>query len=80
MAEVALAFVGFMGAGKSEAARAAARALGTEAEDSDALIERETGTSIASFFESEGEAAFRALEERVVCDLLDHGGVVSLGA
>jgi shikimate kinase / 3-dehydroquinate synthase len=79
MAEVALAFVGFMGAGKSEAAEAAARALGSEAEDSDALIEREIGTSITSFFESEGEDAFRAIEERVVCDLLARGGVVSLG-
>jgi shikimate kinase / 3-dehydroquinate synthase len=79
MAEVALAFVGFMGAGKSEAARAVARALDTEAADSDELIERELGTTIASFFESQGEAAFREREERLVLDLLERGGVVSLG-
>jgi shikimate kinase / 3-dehydroquinate synthase len=79
VAEVALVFVGFMGAGKSEAARAAAQALGTEARDADELIERELGQSIASFFEREGEAAFREREERLVCELLDGGGVISLG-
>jgi shikimate kinase/3-dehydroquinate synthase len=79
MAEVALAFVGFMGAGKSEAARAAARSLGTEARDADELIEAELGEPIASFFDREGEAAFREREERLVCELLEGGGVVSLG-
>jgi shikimate kinase/3-dehydroquinate synthase len=79
MAEVALAFVGFMGAGKTAAARAAAAELGTEAVDADELIESEVGESIASFFEREGEAAFRELEERVSLDLLSRGGVVSLG-
>ena len=79
MAEVALAFVGFMGAGKSEAARAAAHALGTQAEDSDSLIEAELGEPIGSFFEREGEAAFREREQRIVLDMLGRGGVVSLG-
>ena len=79
MAEVALAFVGFMGAGKTEAANAAARALGTEAQDADDLIERELGEPIAAFFEREGEPAFREREERLACELLDRGGVVSLG-
>jgi shikimate kinase/3-dehydroquinate synthase len=79
MAEVAIVFVGFMGAGKSEAARAVARALGAEAKDSDELIEREIGEPIASFFESESEAVFREREERLVCELLEGGGVLSLG-
>ena len=79
MAEVAIAFVGFMGAGKSEAARAAARALGTEARDADELIERELGESIATFFAREGESAFREREERICLELLSRGGVVSLG-
>ena len=79
MAEVALAFVGFMGAGKSEAAKGAARALGTEARDADELIERELGEPIAAFFEREGEAAFREREERLVRELLEGGGVISLG-
>ncbi len=79
MAEVAIAFVGFMGAGKSEAARAAAAVLDTGWRDADDVIELELEESIASFFEREGEAAFREREERVVLDLLSGDGVVSLG-
>lgn len=79
MAEVAIAVVGFMGAGKSEAARAVAEELGETAADADALIEDELGEPIASFFEREGEAAFREREERVALELLERGGVVSLG-
>jgi shikimate kinase / 3-dehydroquinate synthase len=79
VAEVAIAFVGFMGAGKTAAARAAASELGTEAVDADELIERELGESIADFFAREGEAAFREREERLCLELLRRGGVVSLG-
>jgi shikimate kinase/3-dehydroquinate synthase len=77
----ALVLVGFMGAGKSTAARTAAAELGVEALDSDKEIERALGEPIASFFDREGEAAFRVREEEIVLDLLDRasGGVVSLG-
>jgi shikimate kinase / 3-dehydroquinate synthase len=75
----ALVFVGFMGAGKSGAARAAADALGTEALDADLLLEGELGEPIASFWERDGEAAFREREERLVLDLLDRGKVIALG-
>jgi 3-dehydroquinate synthase len=64
-------FVGFMGSGKSRAARHASRALGAEALDSDALLVAELGEPIASFFDRNGEAAFREKEERIVLDLLD---------
>jgi shikimate kinase / 3-dehydroquinate synthase len=71
---VSLVLIGFMGAGKSTAARALAGA------DSDALVEAELGCSIEAFFDREGEAAFREVEERVVCELLDRApGVVALG-
>jgi shikimate kinase / 3-dehydroquinate synthase len=66
----ALVFVGFMGAGKSSAARAVAAELGVEAADSDRELERELGESIQSFFDREGEEAFRAREEEVVLRLL----------
>jgi 3-dehydroquinate synthetase/shikimate kinase len=79
MAPVAIAFVGFMGAGKSNAARAAAAALGEEALDADEEIERELGEPIASVFERDGEAAFREREEELVPRLLERGGVISLG-
>lgn len=79
MAEVAIAFVGFMGAGKSEAARGAALALETGAVDADALIADQLGEPIASLFEREGEGAFRDREERLALELLERGGVVALG-
>src|SRR4051794_1603879 len=69
-----------MGAGKSHGARDAANALGVEAADGDALVAQELGTSIEDFFDREGEAAFREIEERVVCTLLDHPpAIVALG-
>ena len=78
-AKPAIVFIGFMGAGKSNAARAAAERLGEEALDADEEIEPELGEPIASFFEREGEGAFRDREERVALELLERGGVVSLG-
>lgn len=77
----ALVFVGFMGAGKSGAARVAAAELGTEPLDSDRELERELGEPLETFFDREGEAAFRAREEEVVTRLLarDDAEVVALG-
>ncbi|MGI8461381.1 MAG: bifunctional shikimate kinase/3-dehydroquinate synthase, partial [Solirubrobacterales bacterium] len=75
----AIALVGFMGAGKSAAARTIAGVLGVGAADSDAAIEAAEGRTVAEIFESGGEAAFRELEERAVLGLLERGGVVALG-
>jgi shikimate kinase/3-dehydroquinate synthase len=73
----AIVFIGFMGAGKTTAARA----LDPEAADADALLEERLGTTIAAYFDSHGEAAFRAEEERLVLELLARadGGAVALG-
>jgi shikimate kinase / 3-dehydroquinate synthase len=67
----ALVFVGFMGAGKSSAARSVAAALGAEPLDSDRELERELGEPLEAFFDREGEAAFREREEQTVLRLLD---------
>jgi len=77
----ALVFIGFMAAGKSTAALEAAAALGETAADSDALLEQELGETIQAYFDREGEPAFRAAEERLVCALLERadGGVLALG-
>ena len=77
----ALVFAGFMGAGKSTAARVAAGRIGARALDSDRELERELGEPIEAFFEREGEAAFRAREEAVVLRLLSAADarVVALG-
>jgi shikimate kinase/3-dehydroquinate synthase len=76
-----LVFIGFMGAGKSLAARTAGAALNVEAVDSDRLLERRLGSSIEAYFSSHGERAFREQEEEAVAELLDAppAPVLSLG-
>ncbi len=59
---------GFMGVGKSSVGRRVARALEREFVDSDTLIERRSGRSIAEIFAIEGEASFRSLEAAVVAE------------
>jgi shikimate kinase / 3-dehydroquinate synthase len=77
----ALVLVGFMGAGKSTSARALAAGLGSEALDSDRVLEQRLGEPIESFFDREGEPAFRAREEEVVLELLERpdARVIALG-
>src|SRR5436190_18828311 len=77
----AIVLVGFMGAGKSTGARALAAELGGQALDSDRELEARLGEPIESFFDREGEAAFRAREEEVVCELLERADapVIALG-
>jgi shikimate kinase / 3-dehydroquinate synthase len=77
----ALVFIGFMGAGKSSAARSAAAALGARAYDSDRELEAELGEPIESFFDRAGEPEFRRREEEVVLGLLarDDVQVLALG-
>src|SRR3954453_18054631 len=58
----ALVFIGFMGAGKTTGARAAAAALGVRAVDTDRELEQRLGTSIDDYFASHGERAFREVE------------------
>ncbi|HEY6398643.1 MAG TPA: bifunctional shikimate kinase/3-dehydroquinate synthase [Solirubrobacteraceae bacterium] len=62
--------IGFMGAGKSTAARSLAGVLGVEAVDVDRLVEERLGKPIEAVFEQAGEAAFREAEERVTLELL----------
>jgi shikimate kinase / 3-dehydroquinate synthase len=66
----ALVFVGFMGAGKTSASRAAAAALGAAPLDSDRELERELGEPLEAFFDRVGERAFREREEESVLRLL----------
>ncbi len=76
-----IALIGFMGAGKSTAARSAAAALGLSAVDSDQVIEQRAGKPIEQIFAQDDEAAFREAEERVILELLDadEPRVVALG-
>jgi shikimate kinase/3-dehydroquinate synthase len=76
----ALAFIGFMGAGKSTAL-AAARDAGLQTTEIDALMEEAFGKPIRQAFEEDGEDAFRAREAEVVGALLEQadGGAIALG-
>jgi shikimate kinase/3-dehydroquinate synthase len=66
-----VALVGFMGAGKSTAARAVG---GVDADD---LVEAAAGKPISEIFRDEGEAAFRAIEERTIVLALGGGAVTT---
>ncbi|WP_305814894.1 shikimate kinase [Rhizobacter sp. Root404] len=66
-----IALVSMPGGGKSTVGRQLARRLNWEFADSDALVERQVGCSISTFFEREGEARFRDIEEQVIADVLD---------
>ena len=70
-----------MGAGKSTAARIAAADLNVDALDSDREIEQALGEPIESWFDREGEDAFRAREEETILELLARpdARVVALG-
>ena len=57
-----LVLVGLMGTGKSTIGRLAAKELGRKFVDTDALVESTSNRSIKEIFDTDGEAAFRALE------------------
>jgi shikimate kinase / 3-dehydroquinate synthase len=77
----AVVFIGFMGAGKTSAARTCAAALGVGPQDADQALEQALGGPIPEWFDQHGEAAFREVEERVAGEMLERadGGVLSLG-
>jgi shikimate kinase len=72
----AIYLVGFMGCGKSTVGRALADELGWSFVDLDEEIERRQGASIASIFDTRGEAAFRELE---CAALREHVRTVQMG-
>ncbi|MBF0563357.1 MAG: shikimate kinase, partial [Alphaproteobacteria bacterium] len=63
--------VGLMGAGKSNIGRRLAVSLGVPFVDADTVIEDAAGCSIADYFATRGEAAFREGERRVMARLLE---------
>ena len=62
-------FVGFMGAGKTSAARKLARLAGVASIDMDTYIERRIDMKVSELFAEQGEAAFRTIETRVLREL-----------
>jgi shikimate kinase len=75
-----LVLVGLPGSGKSTVGRQLARRLGLPFTDSDHVIEQRIGCSIRSFFEREGEGAFRDIEQSVIHELTQTAdGVLATG-
>ena len=74
-----IVLVGAPGSGKSTVGKLLAAELGLEFVDVDDVVEERAGKPIAEIFVSDGEPAFRALEESVTVELLDRPAVISLG-
>lgn len=72
--------VGASGSGTTTVGRLLAAALGREHLDVDSLIEQRAGKTVSDIFIEDGEAAFRAVEERTTLELLDRPVVLSLGS
>ena len=67
--QTTICLVGLPGSGKSTLGRQLARRLGVAFLDSDHVIEERIGCPIRTFFEREGEARFRDLEQSTLDEL-----------
>ena len=75
-----VSLIGLPGSGKSTAGKSLGARLTLPVFDSDTVLERRLGISIREFFELEGEAKFRELEQRALVDLIGQSsGIVSTG-
>jgi shikimate kinase len=71
-----IALVGLPGGGKSTVGRQLAKRLKRPFVDSDTVIEQRIGCSIRSFFEREGEVAFRDIEAAAIADFCEPQAIV----
>ena len=65
-----IALIGFMGTGKSSVGQIVAAQLHFTFLDTDHVIEARTGNTISEIFAQQGEPAFRALEKKIVAELV----------
>jgi shikimate kinase len=79
MVDKSWVLVGMMGSGKSSVGRIVAHNAARTFHDTDNLIEKRLGRSIASFFKLYGEEAFRDHETSVLSQLEPGASVVSTG-
>ena len=68
-----MSLVGLPGSGKTTVGRQLARRLSVPFADSDHVIEQRLGCSIRNYFEREGEASFRDVEQDVIDELSRNG-------
>jgi shikimate kinase len=75
-----IALVGLMGSGKSAVAAELGERLAVAVADLDAMLEAETGSTIAQLFAREGEPEFRRRERELFARVLSAGaGVIACG-
>ena len=79
-----IVLVGYRGTGKTTIGRAiserlAASGVDAPCVDTDRLVERAAGASIAELFAGEGESGFRDREARALAEALAGGGVIATG-
>ncbi|MDO5309261.1 MAG: shikimate kinase [Planctomycetia bacterium] len=76
-----IALIGYRAVGKTTISSALATILEIDEVDSDVLIERQTGKTIAAIFAELGEHVFRDLEENILAEILacDSNLIVSTG-
>lgn len=58
--------IGFMGVGKTSTSRQLSKKLGVRETDTDAMIVRQEGKTIAKIFEEQGEEYFRKIETKTL--------------
>lgn len=66
-----IVLIGFMGCGKSTVGRELQQRLGYPLVDMDQVIEQRAGKPITEIFATEGEAAFRDMETKLLTELKD---------
>ncbi len=71
-----IVLAGMMGSGKSSVGKTLARLLGWPFIDTDQIIEKRSGKTIAQIFAGEGEVHFRALERELAAELRNAGNCV----
>ncbi len=74
-----IVLVGLMGAGKTSVGEALAQSLHLNFIDSDDVVTRSAGCSIADIFKHEGEDSFRELERQAILNLSEGGDVKVIG-
>jgi shikimate kinase len=71
-----LVLVGPMGSGKTSIGKRLAARLGLDFVDADQRLEQVVGATVATVFELEGEAGFRAREAQLLAELMQGSGQV----
>jgi len=66
-----IALIGYRCSGKTVVGRELAARLGWKFVDTDSVIEKRAGKSVAKIFENEGDKVFRALERKAIKELAD---------